>query len=102
MTAKEYLKRYNVLAVEIEQLKAEQVKLNTKNRAKKIAVKAGEQDKIIAVIHKLNNSDWERVLYLRYMSDKDYEEIAEAMGYSVSHVMRLRREALNKIEQIME
>lgn len=45
-----------------------------------------------------DNSKCQVVLELRYLSGKDWTDIAEALGYTVDNVYRIHRRALNLIE----
>lgn len=49
---------------------------------------------IITNIQKLEDVRFQQVLYYRYIKDKRWEEIAELMGYDISHIYRLHGGAL--------
>lgn len=57
--------------------------------------------KVIISIQKLNNSDYEQILYKRYCQGKKWEEIALDMNYSYQWVCKLHGRALLEIEKII-
>ena len=56
---------------------------------------------VIISIQKLNNSDYEQILYKRYCQGKKWEEIALDMNYSYQWVCKLHGRALLEIEKII-
>lgn len=53
--------------------------------------------KIIAMINRLGNADFQIVLERRYLCNEPFEKIAFAMGYSIENVFILHRKALKII-----
>ncbi len=53
---------------------------------------------ITAAIKSVDDKECEMILELRYLCQKSWEDIAEIMCYSVSHIYLLHRRALNKIK----
>ena len=56
---------------------------------------------VIISIQKLNNSDYEQILYKRYCQSKKWEEIALELNYSYQWVCKLHGRALLEIEKII-
>ena len=56
---------------------------------------------VIISIQKLNNSDYEKILYKRYCQSKKWEEIALELNYSYQWVCTLHGRALLEIEKII-
>ena len=56
---------------------------------------------VIISIQKLNNSDYEQILYKRYCQSKKWEEIALELNYSYQWVCTLHGRALLEIEKII-
>lgn len=56
---------------------------------------------VIISIQKLNNTDYEQILYKRYCQSKKWEEIAIEMHMSYRHVLRLHGYALKDIETVI-
>lgn len=56
---------------------------------------------VIISIQKLNNSDYEQILYKKYCQGKKWEEIALDMNYSYQWVCKLHGRALLEIEKII-
>lgn len=65
-----------------------------KETAEKLASLMKEIDR---TIKKVGNSEVEAVLEMRYLSFMSWEEIAESLGYSVSHIFRLHKIGLKKV-----
>ena len=49
-------------------------------------------------ISKLDNDEYRVLLEKRYLSSERWEEIAVEMGYSIDHIFRMHREALDLIK----
>ena len=56
---------------------------------------------VIINIQKLNNPEYEQILYKRYCQSKKWEEIALEMNISYRHVLRLHGYALKDIEPVL-
>lgn len=56
---------------------------------------------VIISIQKLNNTDYEQILYKRYCQSKKWEEIAMEMNYSYQWVCKLHGRALLEIEKVI-
>ena len=56
---------------------------------------------VIISIQRLNNSDYEQILYKRYCQGKKWEEIALDMNYSYQWVCKLHGKTLLEIEKII-
>lgn len=56
---------------------------------------------VIISIQKLNNTDYEQILYKRYFQSKKWEEIAMEMNYSYQWVCKLHGRALLEIEKVI-
>ncbi len=56
---------------------------------------------VIISIQRLNNSDYEQILYKRYCQSKKWEEIALELNYSYQWVCKLHGRALLEIEKII-
>ncbi len=56
---------------------------------------------VIISIQRLNNSDYEQILYKRYCQGKKWEEIALELNYSYQWVCKLHGRALLEIEKII-
>lgn len=49
---------------------------------------------IVSEIQQMEDVRYQQVLYYRYIKEKRWEEIAELMGYDISHIYRLHGGAL--------
>lgn len=56
---------------------------------------------VIISIQKLNNTDYEQILYKRYCQSKKWEEIAMEMNYSYQWVCKLHGRTLLEIEKVI-
>jgi len=54
---------------------------------------------IVTIIKKIENPVYQTLLELRYLGFKSWEQIAVEMGYSLQHVFRMHKRALNKVTQ---
>lgn len=89
MRAKEYLKSYRLAAFRLQD---ETDTLQVENlQSQMLNVKQ--------TIESLQDTILETVLRKRYIQGMRYKDIAKMMGYSESHVKKLHRIALTKIEQ---
>lgn len=59
------------------------------------------RNKCIGVIEMLSNSLEYKIIHMHYVQYKTYTEIEEELNYSHTWVMEVRREALKKIERII-
>lgn len=57
---------------------------------------------ITEVIYRLSDSAERRILFLRYVQDRSWGEIAAAVGYERRYTFRLYAKALKKIDEILE
>ena len=89
MWAKEYLKGYKIAA---SRLQDETDPLQVESLQRQIL-------NVKQTIECLEDAKLEMVLRKRYIQGMRYEDIAKVMGYSESHVKKLHRIALTKIEQ---
>ena len=55
---------------------------------------------VIISIQKLNNSDYEQILYKRYCQDKKWEEIALELNYSYRWILKLHGRALEEFRKV--
>nr|DAI62361.1 MAG TPA: Protein of unknown function (DUF1492) [Caudoviricetes sp.] len=55
---------------------------------------------VIISIQKLNNTDYEQILYKRYCQSKKWEEIAMEMNYSYRWILKLHGRALEEFRKI--
>jgi hypothetical protein len=55
---------------------------------------------VIINIQKLNNPEYEQILYKRYCQSKKWEEIALDMGYSYRWILKLHGRALEEFRKI--
>lgn len=80
--------------------RAEDRNIAVSDYALSLKKKKGELDgiklEIFTAVHKLSNSTYRRVLVKRYLNFQTWERIAQDMGYSVRHVIRLHDEALKR------
>ena len=67
-----------------------------------IMERTNRRDNLIEQIHAIDNPDHEMLLELRYMDCFTWEEIANEMGYSITHVHRLHKKALEEFADIMD
>lgn len=56
---------------------------------------------MIEKIHQLDDARYSQVLYLRYVQLMQFQDIADKMGYSVKHALRLCKSALEAFEHIL-
>lgn len=56
---------------------------------------------VIQTIAKLENPDHRKLLKCRYLEGMIWENVAESVGLSKSHVYLLHREALNEMEKLI-
>ena len=56
-------------------------------------------ERTVQLIHALDDKQAEELLYLRYVCSLDYYEISERMSYSLGMLHRIRRRALQELEQ---
>lgn len=56
------------------------------------------KSEIIALIKKVEDTELQTVLELRYLCFKNWKQISDEMGYSVQHIFRLHEKALEIIE----
>ncbi len=57
---------------------------------------------IMAAISKVDNDDYQQILYKRYCQMKKWEEIALEMSYTYQWVCKLHRRALEEIREILK
>ena len=57
---------------------------------------------IIRAMDRLDDGRLRELLVLRYVAGKNMEQIAEEMGFSYRHILRLHQEALEKITGVIE
>ena len=55
---------------------------------------------VIISIQKLNNTDYEQILYKRYCQSKKWEEIAMEMNYSYRWILKVHGRALEEFRKI--
>lgn len=131
MRAKEFLNRAYKLNVEIEELTQEKERLftsitktvsslgsevvsGTKDPHKfdtyanygaeidaRVEKLIGIKREIKSVIYKVNDTKLRALLLARYINFKTFEQIAVDMSYDWRHIMRLHKEALQTVEQIL-
>lgn len=53
--------------------------------------------KLVSIIKKINNPEYQTLLELRYLCFKTWEQIAVEMGYSLQHIFRIHDKALKEI-----
>lgn len=53
---------------------------------------------IVSNIQKMDDIRFQQVLYYRYIKEKRWEDIAELMGYDISHIHRLHGGALQDLK----
>ncbi|ABN52953.1 MAG TPA: DUF1492 domain-containing protein [Hungateiclostridium thermocellum] len=51
----------------------------------------------VSVIRKIDNTEYQTLLELRYLCFKTWEQIAVDMGYSLQHIFRIHDKALKEI-----
>lgn len=56
---------------------------------------------VIINIQKLNNSEYEQILYKRYCQSKKWEEIALEMNYTYQWVCKLHGRALLELDKVL-
>ncbi len=56
---------------------------------------------VMSTIHKMQNIEYEQILYKRYCLMKKWEEIALEMNYSYQWVCKLHGRALKEIEKLL-
>lgn len=112
------IKRLKELAVSIGALNCDEKVLSSGAQDKmanticEIDEKVGELDgkikeftairgQVMSTIHKMQNIEYEQILYKRYCLMKTWEKIAIEMNISYRHVLRLHGFALIEIEKIL-
>lgn len=55
------------------------------------------KQEIMHSIKKVENSEYQMLLELRYLCFKTWEEISVEMGYEIRHIYRLHKRALNEV-----
>ena len=56
-------------------------------------------DELVDLKREIENPVYQTLLELRYLGFKSWEQIAVEMGYSLQHVFRMHKRALNKVTQ---
>ena len=59
-----------------------------------------KKDKITAEIHNINNADYIKLLYKRYVECMSLGQVAKQMKYSYDRIRHMHSEALNIFEEI--
>ena len=57
-----------------------------------------KQKKIITAISSIGDMTLEQILFLRYINERKFEEIALDLDYSIRHIWRLHGVALNRLK----
>lgn len=60
------------------------------------------RNEVMATISKVDNDDYQQILYKRYCQMKKWEEIALEMNYSWRWVIKLHGRALNEVDGILK
>lgn len=60
-----------------------------------------ERKEILDLVYKLDDPNQVKVIYSRYFEDKDLVTIAREMFYSRSTVFKIQRQALDKLDEII-
>lgn len=55
------------------------------------------KQEIMHSIKKVENSEYQMLLELRYLCFKTWEEISVEMGYEIRHIYRIHKRALNEV-----
>lgn len=59
-----------------------------------------KQKEILKQLERMNNQVYYTILYLRYIHNKSFEEIADKIGYSYYPTCRMHGKALNKFDDL--
>lgn len=54
------------------------------------------------VIQEIENKNYRRLLYQKYIEDHTWEQIAEEMSYSVKHIYKMHGRALQEVNNYLE
>lgn len=58
--------------------------------------------KLIKLLDKLDDPKYRVILYERYILHTSWDNIADSLNYSISHVKRLRSKAVEELQKIMD
>ncbi len=59
-----------------------------------------DKDEILAFMDYVENNNYRRVLYLRYVNGYSNQKIGRIMNYSVRHIQRMHKNAIEEIKKI--
>ena len=58
--------------------------------------------KLIKLLDKLDDPKYRVILYERYILHNSWDNIADSLNYSISHVKRLRSKAVEELQKIID